>query len=135
MLSVFPSVEICARLRFLAALLVFLLAPGLHAQTESQDQNSEPASPVPVFSVGTGFITTLEGGTPHLGPLVAPVLLVPLGQKWLIESRGTLESDLIPLFEDKKEPVRVRAAAGYLRLEEIKRSKGLRAPLISSRKN
>src|ERR1700730_16515352 len=31
-----------------------------------------------------------------------------------------LESDLIPLLEDNKEAVRVRAAAGYLRLESIK---------------
>jgi HEAT repeat protein len=31
-----------------------------------------------------------------------------------------LESDLVPLLEDKKEAVRVRAAAGYLRLEAIK---------------
>jgi HEAT repeat protein len=30
-----------------------------------------------------------------------------------------LETDLVPLFEDKKEAVRVRAAAGYLRLEWI----------------
>jgi hypothetical protein len=29
------------------------------------------------------------------------------------------EADLIPLFEDKKEAVRVRAAAGFLRLEAI----------------
>ncbi|HTA43167.1 MAG TPA: HEAT repeat domain-containing protein [Bryobacteraceae bacterium] len=34
-----------------------------------------------------------------------------------------LEADLIPLFEDKKEAVRVRAAAGYLRLEAIKSSR------------
>ncbi len=31
-----------------------------------------------------------------------------------------LEADLVPLLEDKKEAVRVRAAAGYLRLEAIK---------------
>jgi HEAT repeat protein len=31
-----------------------------------------------------------------------------------------LEADLVPLFEDKKEAVRVRAAAGYLRLEAVK---------------
>lgn len=31
-----------------------------------------------------------------------------------------LENDLVPLLEDKKEAVRVRAAAGYLRLEGIK---------------
>jgi HEAT repeat protein len=29
------------------------------------------------------------------------------------------EPSLVPLFEDKKEAVRVRAAAGYLRLESI----------------
>jgi HEAT repeat protein len=33
-----------------------------------------------------------------------------------------LQADLLPLFEDKKEAVRVRAAAGYLRLEAIKSS-------------
>jgi len=31
-----------------------------------------------------------------------------------------LESELVPLLNDKKEAVRVRAAAGYLRLESIK---------------
>ena len=40
-----------------------------------------------------------------------------------------LEADLVPLLEDKKEAVRVRAAAGYLRLEAIKS-----APVRSVRK-
>jgi HEAT repeat protein len=38
-----------------------------------------------------------------------------------VRNDPALEADLIPLFEDKKEAVRVRAAAGYLRLDEIKR--------------
>jgi HEAT repeat protein len=46
-----------------------------------------------------------------------------------------LEVDLIPLFEDKKEAVRVRAAAGYLRLVAIGRSKGSIPALISIRNN
>jgi HEAT repeat protein len=54
-----------------------------------------------------------------------------------------LEADLIPLLEDKKEPVRVRAAAGYLRLEAIKArsvrnralKKSLPAPTSSAAKN
>jgi len=37
-----------------------------------------------------------------------------------VRNDPALEADLIPLFEDKKEAVRVRAAAGYLRLEAIK---------------
>ena len=39
-----------------------------------------------------------------------------------------LEPDLVPLFEDKKEAVRVRAAAGYLRLEAIKSTQPQSAP-------
>jgi len=37
-----------------------------------------------------------------------------------IRNDPALQADLIPLLEDKKEAVRVRAAAGYLRLEAIK---------------
>ena len=82
-------------LRCAAGLLAIFVVPVVHAQTDASD--SEPLiQPVPVFSVQTGFITTFEGGTPHLGPLVTPLLLVPVGDKWLIETRGTLESDLAP---------------------------------------
>jgi HEAT repeat protein len=42
-----------------------------------------------------------------------------------VRNDPALESDLVPLFEDKKEAVRVRAAAGYLRLDSI-RSKRLK---------
>jgi hypothetical protein len=91
-----------------------LVAPGLRAQTvdstpapaptPTQDQTQTPApdtsnapiSPVPIFSVGVGMISTFQGGTPSLGPLVSPVILVPLGQNWLIESRDTFESNLYP---------------------------------------
>jgi HEAT repeat protein len=37
-----------------------------------------------------------------------------------LRNNPALEKNLLPLFEDKKEAVRVRAAAGYLRLESIK---------------
>jgi HEAT repeat protein len=37
-----------------------------------------------------------------------------------VRNDPALESELVPLFEDKKEAVRVRASAGYLRLESIK---------------
>ncbi len=46
-----------------------------------------------------------------------------------------LQIDLIPLFEDKKEAVRVRAAAGYLRLEAIRQSRAPLPALISKDKN
>jgi hypothetical protein len=41
-----------------------------------------------------GFITPFEGGSPHLAPLISPVILIPLGRRWLIESRDTFETDL-----------------------------------------
>jgi HEAT repeat protein len=47
-----------------------------------------------------------------------------------VRNDPALESNLVPLFEDKKEAVRVRAAAGYLRLESIK-SKRVRKTLTS----
>jgi HEAT repeat protein len=50
-----------------------------------------------------------------------------------------LEADLLPMLEDKKEAVRVRAAAGYLRLEAIKSARAKSArnrlskkPLLAS---
>jgi len=71
------------------ALLILLCAPYLPAQEEA-----DPPKPVPVIIGGAGFITTFDAGQPHLGPLIAPVILIPLGDRWLIESRETFESDL-----------------------------------------
>lgn len=73
----------------------FLVIPGL-AQAQSEPPNFDNISPVPVFTTGAGFISSFQGGTPHLGPLVSPVVLIPLGRDWLIESRDTFESDLAP---------------------------------------
>jgi len=70
-------------------LVTFTSAPALQAQDPP-----ETPKPVPVIIGGAGFITTFDAGQPHLGPLIAPVILVPLGDRWLIESRDTFESDL-----------------------------------------
>jgi hypothetical protein len=63
----------------------------------SYDQTAAPlpdVRPAPVLTGSTGFISTFDGGEPHLGPIATAVVLVPLGQRWLIESRDTVESDL-----------------------------------------
>lgn len=89
-----------AAARWLALCAALLLAPAIQAQTDNGDSadttDAGSIKPVPVFQMGSGFITTFQGGTPHLGPLINPVLLLPLGDKWLIETRGDLESDLAP---------------------------------------
>jgi len=84
-----------ARLSLFAIWMALLLAPALYAQTDGLPSDG-PIRPVPVFTMGSGFITTFQGGTPNLGPLINPVLLVPVGNNWLIEARGDLESSLAP---------------------------------------
>ncbi len=76
-------------------LLLAFLTPVLRGQTQTDDAPSSP-SPIPVLSAGMGFVTQFEGGTPNLEPLIAPVVLIPLGNNLLIESRVTIESDLAP---------------------------------------
>ena len=45
---------------------------------------------VSLLSGGAGFFSATQGGNTFFQPVIAPVLLVPLGQKWLIESRADL---------------------------------------------
>lgn len=82
-----------------AGLRILLVVAALSCvvmQANAQDEDSQAIKPVPVFTMGAGFISSFEGGTPHLGPLISPIFLVPIGQNWLIESRDTFESDLAP---------------------------------------
>jgi hypothetical protein len=83
-----------------AALLSVLLQRPVFAQTtdnpasSTQSTDSQSFKPVPILSGSTGFVTNFDGGDAHLGPIVTPVLLLPLGQRWLVETRATFESDL-----------------------------------------
>jgi len=52
-----------------------------------------PVHPVPVVSGFGGFIPTWEGGSATLVSIISPVVLVPLGDRWLIESRAAFEGD------------------------------------------
>jgi hypothetical protein len=114
----FTSAGKCGWLRR-AALLVLGCATALalpttraQAQTPAQDLAQDLAqpsvdpnapdvilpsvTPVPVFSMGVAMVTAWQGGQPNLEPLISPVGLIPIGQKWLVEGRGTFESDLVP---------------------------------------
>lgn len=65
-----------------------LLASGVAAAQAADDPE-----PVPVLSGGMAFVPTVQGGQTTLASVIAPVLLVPIGDKWLIESRITFEGD------------------------------------------
>ena len=49
---------------------------------------TEDARPVPVLSGGVAFIPTWDAGQPTLVSIVSPVVLVPLGSNFILESRG-----------------------------------------------
>ena len=71
-------------------LLVVSHVPNLGAQSPQDEE----VKPVPLLTGSAGFISTFDGGEPHLGPIIASVVLVPLGHRWLFETRDTFESDL-----------------------------------------
>src|SRR5258708_5344714 len=71
---------------FLAMLLI--LTPALLA---AQDADAE--KPVPILTGSAGFFTDVNGGETQLVPVVTLVLLVPLGERWLIESRAEFEGE------------------------------------------
>jgi hypothetical protein len=74
-----------------AFLLAIFCCPVLGAQAQALDD----VNPVPLLSGSAGFFTSFEGGEPHLEPVFSPVLLVPLGKRWLIESRAIFEADMV----------------------------------------
>ena len=83
----------CARLLAIACLVVALSTSRLGAQTQSD----EDVTPVPLLTGSSGFITTFDGGEPHLHPIVTPLVLIPFGQRWLFETRATFETDMVQI--------------------------------------
>jgi hypothetical protein len=73
-----------------AVFTVLLLCAGTgpaHAQTEK---------PVPLLTGGAGFFTNVEAGQTQLVPVFAPVLLAPLGDRWLVEARAEFSGEFQP---------------------------------------
>jgi hypothetical protein len=56
-------------------------------------QSKDLERPVPILTGSAGFFTNVNGGETQLVPVVAPVLLLPLGDRWLIESRASFEGE------------------------------------------
>ena len=75
----------------LTALVPLFLAPGAFAQ----ETNDEDVKPIPILQASTAFISNFTGGQPDLHPIVTPVVLLPIGQRWLFETRATFENDLV----------------------------------------
>lgn len=73
-----------------ASLLVVLLlafSPSLIGQTDN------PERPVPILTGSAGFFANGNGGERELVPIFAPVVLVPFGERWLVEARGEFKGE------------------------------------------
>jgi hypothetical protein len=53
-------------------------------------------SNTPIISGGAAFLSTTEGGATSMQPVIAPVIAIPLGNRWLIESRDDLRGFVSP---------------------------------------
>src|SRR3984885_12889169 len=72
--------------RVACALLSAILLPAVSlAQTSSSD------SPVPILSGSAGYFNFVTAGQNQIDAQVNPVLLLPLGDQWLVESRAEFE--------------------------------------------
>ena len=67
-------------------IVLCLLSTVLNAQTSVPAAETE--RPVPILTGNAGFSTNVNGGETELVPSITPVLLVPLGDRWLVESRA-----------------------------------------------
>jgi hypothetical protein len=72
-------------------ILFCLLSTLLKAQTP--DPVPEPERPVPILTGNAGYFTNVNGGKTALVPSITPVLLVPLGDRWLVETRAEFEGE------------------------------------------
>src|SRR5258708_39281996 len=71
----------------------FCLSFWLSTQAFAQAPEASGTPTVPVVSGGVAFVPFVQGGQTTLVSIISPVVLVPLGDNWLIESRGAFEGD------------------------------------------
>lgn len=88
--------KMCEQLRFrlrrlfrcASLLIVAGVVPALPAQTISDVER-----PIPILTGNAGFIASGDGQGRQLAPEITPVLLLPLGDKWLVEARAGFEGE------------------------------------------
>ena len=78
--------------RALPRVAVLLLLSSAHwAAAQSVEPSPENEKPVPILSGSAGAFSFVTGGQNLIDTQVNPVLLVPLGDRWLVESRAEFE--------------------------------------------
>src|SRR6202451_4340283 len=125
MLSVPLSAAKRGWLRWVAGMLALWVAPAAHAQLQQDTDPNPPdvispsVTAVPIISAGLAYNTSIQDGMPTLHPLVSPVILIPIGQNWLIESRDTFEINLAPVPGESGYKGYLQKEVDYLQLDYI----------------
>ncbi len=69
-----------------AGLLGFILVISIAIQAQ---HDTDGIKPIPVLTGYTSYFTRVNGGQYQDALGVTPLLLVPFGDKWLVEARGS----------------------------------------------
>lgn len=85
----------------------------------AQAPDVKGAPTVPVVSGGVAFVPFVQGGQTTLVSIFSPVVLVPLGDNWLIESRGAFEGDFTRLNGTGPFGGKIRKELEYLQADYI----------------
>jgi hypothetical protein len=93
--------------------LIPFLVPGLLAQV------SDSEKPVPILTGNAGFFTNVNAGQTALVPEINPVLLLPMGDRWLIEARGEFEGEFARRQRGGSYGGQVGKELNYLQLDYI----------------
>lgn len=80
------SRRVLQRTPLLVAVLMLLLSAPMRGQSADE-------KPVPIFTGSAGYFTNVTGGQTELVPIISPVLLLPLGDRWLVEARGEFKGE------------------------------------------
>ena len=79
----------------------------------------QPVKPVPILSGFAAFVPTWEGGDPTLVSIIAPVVVIPVGDHFLIESRVEIEGDFVQQPPDKSFGGQVGQDVQYAQIDWI----------------
>lgn len=67
---------------------IVLMAAGAYAQTPVY---TKPESATPILTGFVGTASDFQPGQQQISPTISPIILIPLGERWLIESEAEFE--------------------------------------------
>ena len=72
-----------------AGLLGLFILISLAVQAQDDEFNVDGFKAVPILTGSTAYFTRVTAGQYQDAPTVSPLLLLPLGDKWLVEAKGS----------------------------------------------